>query len=156
MAGFGGATHVIVVKASIADTGYFNNDLSIATALTFLDSLGVRIVNMSLGGPDPTEPHLLDAIHKAAADGMLLVAASGNSPTSGPVSYPAADLQPADGGRGYGLSVGAVNVNDQRAYFSHWGSHLSLVAPGAYGGECSGRPDRRARRPALKRATALT
>ena len=137
MAGFGGATHVIVVKASIADTSYFN-DLSIATALTLLDSLGVRIVNMSLGGPDPSEPFLLDAIHKAAAHGVLLVAASGNTESGAPVSWPAADLQPADGGRGYGLSVGAVNVDGQRAYFSNWGEHLSLVAPGAYGGQCSG------------------
>jgi subtilisin family serine protease len=137
MAGFGGATHVIVVNASIAGTPWFD-DLSVATALTLLDSLGVRIVNMSLGGPDPTEPHLLDAIHKAAADGILLVAASGNSESGGPVSYPAADLQPTDGGRGYGLSVGAVNVDGQRAYFSNWGEHLSLVAPGAYGGQCSG------------------
>jgi subtilisin family serine protease len=137
MAGFGGATHVIVVKASIENTSVFD-DLSVATALTLLDSLGVRIVNMSLGGSVPTEPFLLDAIHKAAADGILLVAASGNSESGGPVSYPAADLQPADGGRGYGLSVGAVNVDGQRAYFSHWGEHLALVAPGAYGGQCSG------------------
>ena len=137
MAGFGGATHVIVVNASIAGTPWFD-DLSVATALTLLDSLGVRIVNMSLGGPDPTKPFLLDAIHRAAADGVLLVAAAGNSESGDYVSYPAADLQPADGGRGYGLSVGAVNADGQRAYFSNWGKHLSLVAPGAYGGQCTG------------------
>jgi thermitase len=137
MAGFAGATHVIVVNASIAGTPWFD-DLSVATALTLLDSLGVRIVNMSLGGSVPTEPHLLDAIHKAAADGVLLVAASGNSEGGADVSYPAADLQPADGGRGYGLSVGAVNADGHRAYFSNWGKHLSLVAPGAYGGQCTG------------------
>ena len=44
-----------------------------------LDSLGVRIVNMSFGGRSRTQPILLDAIHKAAADGMLLVAATGNA-----------------------------------------------------------------------------
>ena len=33
---------------------------------------------MSLGGPTPTQPILVDAIHKAAADGILLVAATGN------------------------------------------------------------------------------
>jgi subtilisin family serine protease len=137
MAGFGGATHVIVVNASISGTPYFD-DLSVATALTFLDSLGVRIVNLSLGGDVPTGPVVLDAIHKAAADGVLLVAASGNSESGDYVSYPAADLQPADGGRGYGLSVGAVNVEGKRAYFSNWGNHLSLVAPGAYGGQCTG------------------
>ncbi len=67
---------------------------------------------------------------------MLIVASSGND--YGSVGWPAADLQPANGGRSYGIAVGATTVDGHRAAFSDWGKHLSLVAPGDYGGLCSG------------------
>ena len=133
MAGFGGATHVVVVHAGNQSVFY---DTSIAIALAKLDALGVRIVNMSVGGRSPSEPILVDAIHKASADGMLLVASAGNE--HGDVSWPAADLQPGGGGRSYGLAVGATDMNGRLADFSNAGKHLSLVAPGTYGASCSG------------------
>jgi hypothetical protein len=130
-AGVGGETHVIAIRAGANATF---DDTSIAVALMKLDSLGVRIVNMSLGGRYPSEPILIDAIHKAAADGLLLVASSGNEALmdDGHVGWPAADLQPSDGGRSYGLAVGATTVDGVRASFSNWGKHLSLTAPGTY------------------------
>jgi subtilisin family serine protease len=130
MAGFGGATHLIVVHA------WSLNDVAVAAALMKLDSLGVRIVNMSFGGAAAETPIMLDAIHRAAADGMLLVAAAGNS--AQPVSHPAADLQPPGGARSYGLAVGASDVHGNTAFFSNTGANLSLLAPGAYVGNCSG------------------
>ncbi len=133
MAGFGGTTHVIAVHAG--NEGFFL-DAPVAIALTKLVSLGARIVNMSIGGRTPSAPILVDAIHQAEANGVLLIAAAGND--NGNVGWPAADLQTSDGGRSYGLAVGATNVNGSRAAFSDWGRHLSLVAPGDYGGLCSG------------------
>ena len=106
MAGFGGATHVISFRVD------YLTDPAIAVALTKLVSLGVRIINMSIGGNTPDTPILVDALHKAAAAGVLLVAASGNN--AGFVSYPAAELQPARGGRSYGLAVGASNLSGTR------------------------------------------
>ena len=132
MAGFGGAAHVIAVHAGYH--GYFH-DTSVARALMKLDALGVRIVNMSLGGTSPSQPILIDAIHKAAADGILLIAASGNAHAE--VSWPAAALQPSGGGRSFGLAVGASDFGGGLASFSNAGKHLSLVAPGAYGDTCS-------------------
>lgn len=134
MAGFGGASHVVVFRAG---EGPGFTDKSMAIALMKLDSLGVRIVNMSIGGQVPNEPILTDAIHEAAADGVLIIASAGND-FSTHVSWPAADLQPAGGGRGFGLAVGATSVDGNRAAFSNSGSHLSLVAPGDYGGVCTG------------------
>lgn len=124
MAGFGGASHVIAVHAG--NQGLFH-DASVAVALTKLVSLGARIVNMSVGGREPSAPILVDAIHQAAPAGVLIIAAAGND--NGYVDWPAADLQPSGGGRSYGLSVGATNVDGQRASFSNWGKHLSVVAP---------------------------
>jgi subtilisin family serine protease len=133
MAGFGGATHVVAVHAGTQ--GYFF-DTQVAIALTKLVSLGARIVNLSLGGKLPSEPILVDAIHLAAANGVLLIASAGND--GGTVGWPAADLQPSGGGRSYGLAVGASDATGRRAGFSSWGKHLSVVAPGDYGGACSG------------------
>ncbi|MGZ8696065.1 MAG: S8 family serine peptidase, partial [Gaiellaceae bacterium] len=92
-------------------------------------------------GYPPNSPILVDAIHKAAADGMLLIAATGNNNLLGRpayVAYPAAALQPAGGARSYGLAVGASGLDGQPASFSNWGRHLSLLAPGNYAGTCSG------------------
>ena len=110
---------------------------------------------MSLGGQVPSDPILVDAIHKAAANNILLVASAGND--DGYVGWPAADLQPSGGGRSYGLAVGAIDVDGRRASFSNWGKHLSLVAPGTYRSSappaCSWRFRRRAGSGALGFAT---
>ena len=95
-------------------------------------------MNLSLGGWYPSSPFLVDAIHKAASDGMLIVAAAGND-GGGNVSWPAADLQRADGGRSYGLAVGASEPGRQpRRRSRTLAAHLSLVAPGNFAGDCSG------------------
>jgi subtilisin family serine protease len=133
MAGFGGAAHVVGVHAGAR--GSFS-DSDVAFGLAKLDELGVRIVNLSLGASYPSSPILVDAIHKAASDGMLIVAAAGNDGSE--VTWPAADLQRADGGRSYGLAVGATNQDGSLASFSNSGTHLSLVAPGNFAGDCSG------------------
>ena len=82
MAGFGGATHVISFRVD------YLNDTAIAVALMKLVSLGVRIINLSIGGRTPDTPILVDAVHKAAAAGVLLVAAAGDGAEF--VAYPAA------------------------------------------------------------------
>ncbi|MDX6486139.1 MAG: hypothetical protein QOF43_1292, partial [Gaiellaceae bacterium] len=130
MAGFGGATHVIAIRAPSL------TPIAVAVALMKLDKLGVRIVNMSFGSAAPEPPIVLDAIHKAAADGLLLIAAAGNS--GAPVAHPAADLQSQGGQESDGLAVGASDVDGKLAFFSNAGDHLSLVAPGSYLGQCSG------------------
>jgi serine protease len=130
MAGFGGATHLVVIR------DWTLTDVSVAAALMKLDALGVRIVNMSFGGIVQSSPVLIRAIHKAAADGMLLIAATGNN--EGTVWHPAADLQPASGKESYGLAVGASDANGDLAFFSNRGDNLSLVAPGVLDNGCSG------------------
>jgi hypothetical protein len=131
MAGFGGAAHVITFRDDdLADT-------SIALALMKLTSLGCRIVNMSLGGPDPVSGILRDAIDKASAAGVLIVAAAGNE-SADSVSYPAADLQPRDGAPSLGLAVGSSDFTGKTSSFSNTGSNLSLLAPGDYDDGCSG------------------
>jgi subtilisin family serine protease len=130
MAGFGGAAHVIAVRVPTMTPA------AVAAALLKLDALGARIVNMSFGSPAPESPVVLAAIRKVQADGLLLVAATGNSNDA--VAHPAADLQQPGGIASAGIAVGASDVDGKLAFFSNSGANLSLLAPGAYRGTCSG------------------
>jgi serine protease len=78
------------------------------------------IINMSLGGSDPSllEEELIDEVRAA---GVLLVAAAGNGASSVP-SYPAA----YDGV----IAVSAVGPDKARAPYSSFGSFVDVTAPG--------------------------
>jgi hypothetical protein len=80
----------------------------------------VDIINMSIGTSSDS-PLLHDAIRKAAAQGMLIVAASGNQ--FAPVmAYPAAYPEV--------FSVGSVNESGQVSAFSNFSEATSIYAPG--------------------------
>lgn len=86
----------------------------------------VRVLSASWGGTGFSQA-LLDEINAAGAEGMLLVAAAGNSAMSNdllptyPASYTAPNL----------VSVAATTNTDGRAWFSNYGaSSVHLGAPG--------------------------
>lgn len=92
----------------------------VASGIRFAADNGVRVINLSLGGPDSQT--LKDAVDYAIVEkGVIVVAASGNENTS-TVSYPAA--YPGV------ISVGAVGYDNVRAPYSNYGTGLTLVAPG--------------------------
>jgi hypothetical protein len=129
LAGFCGSCRLIVFR----DTQL--TQVSASTAVRQLTDRGVRVMNLSFGGPGISSL-FADALQYAISRGVLIVASTGND--GGPnVSYPAAYLQPANGALGYGLAVGASDINNNRASFSTWGSRLSLVAPGTYDSSCN-------------------
>lgn len=84
---------------------------------------GRWVVNFSLGGPDAATPER-EAFSRAIADGVIVVAASGNSSagTPAPVAYPAA--YPGV------ISVGAVNDLSEHWPTANQGPELEFVAPG--------------------------
>jgi serine protease len=80
----------------------------------------VKVINLSLGGPDESRV-LREAIDRAVAAGITVVAAAGNENESHlefPASHPSV------------IGVGAVDERKQRARYSNYGSTLDLVAPG--------------------------
>jgi len=87
-----------------------------------------HIINLSLGGPGKCEV-IEEAVQKAANQGVIMVAASGNNNNSGELLYPAEFPET--------IAVGAVNYNYQdapeRAYYSTYGPLLDVVAPGGDG-----------------------
>lgn len=79
----------------------------------------MKVVNMSLGCDCPSQA-MHDAVNRAYASGMVLVAAAGNS--GGPVIYPAAYPEV--------IAVGASDSTNTVPYWSSRGPELDVVAPG--------------------------
>jgi subtilisin family serine protease len=90
---------------------------------------GAHVLCNSWGGPD-TSPELAEAVARAERKGVLFVAAAGNTGGNGsnndarpnyPASLPQANV----------ISVAAIDVNDQRGSFSHYGKQsVDIAAPG--------------------------
>jgi serine protease len=83
----------------------------------------VKVINMSLGA-DSFSQSVKTAAEKAAAAGLLLVAAAGNSGKA-VIDFPAS-LSTV-------VAVGALDARKERAFYSSWGPELEFVAPG---GDC--------------------
>jgi subtilisin len=80
---------------------------------------GIQVANMSLGsGQDSETMH--NAVRYAAATGLIIAAAAGNS--GGAVGYPGSYLEV--------ISVSASNINDEIAPFSSRGPEVDFIAPG--------------------------
>jgi len=98
----------------------------LARGIVWAQEHGADVINLSLGtnlppGCTDCTGMVDDAIEAAVADGVVIVAASGNDDIS-VVSYPA--------GHPDVIAVGATDFNNLRAPYSNRGSALDLVAPG--------------------------
>jgi subtilisin family serine protease len=89
------------------------------------DGANIRVLSNSWGGAQFSQA-LLDQIERAAANGMLFVAAAGNTSSSSdsfptyPASYQASNV----------ITVAASDNVDRLASFSDYGSTVHLAAPG--------------------------
>jgi len=86
-----------------------------------LPSQKADIINMSLGSPGSDDQVLRDAIIDAYNKGVLIIAASGNDGTDIPY-YPAAYDNV--------ISVAAVDIGADVAYYSSYGNTIDIAAPG--------------------------
>ena len=107
----------------------YNNDPKFADAIGngiyYAVRHGVRVINMSLGSPEPTR-FLRTAVGYAISHGVVVVASAGNSGTAGggftPYGYPASYTGV--------ISVAALNQSGTRASFSDRNASVVLAAPG--------------------------
>lgn len=95
--------------------------VTIARALGWLTSRGVRVINMSLVGP--SNPLLERAIAAARGRGVLIVAAVGNDGPAAPPPYPAS----------YPGVIAVTGVDNRSRALPEAGKplHLDFAAPGA-------------------------
>jgi len=101
---------------------FFDVAEGIDFATNYSDSQGrkVKVINLSLGGPDASQTAKA-AVDRAFAAGIVVVAAAGNDGTVG-VNYPGAFPNV--------MAVGATDFRKQRAFYSSYGPEVSVVAPG--------------------------
>ncbi len=92
----------------------------LAKGIIYAADNGARVINMSLGGSNPSSA-LKSAVDYAHSRNVVLVAAAGNS--NGPVAYPAAYPNV--------IAVAAVDNSDNKASYSCYGPEISVAAPGS-------------------------
>jgi serine protease len=104
------------------DSGAFTSD--IIAAIDWSIEQRVHVINLSLGGPGRSVAEEL-AVNRAAAAGIVVIAASGNDSSPGlpaPIIYPAAFESV--------VAVGATDEADVIGGFSNQGPEQELSAPG--------------------------
>lgn len=95
----------------------------IANGIIWATDNGAKVINLSLGGPWSSTT-LENAVNYAWNKGVIVVAAAGNSNNSF-YTYPAAYTN--------AIAVAATDNQDNRAYFSSYGSKwVDVAAPGVY------------------------
>ncbi|MDX1253423.1 MAG: S8 family serine peptidase [Gammaproteobacteria bacterium] len=108
-----GGTSYDITQAVLYAAGLVNDSGAIP-------SQPADVINLSLGGGGFSQTEQ-DAYTRARAQGVIIVAAAGNEASNTP-SYPAA----YDGV----VSVSAVDINKNLAYYSNFGSTIDIAAPG--------------------------
>jgi hypothetical protein len=117
VAGLGRSLHIMPLRILDRSGGGSVSDL--VDAINYARKYGAKIINLSLVMSTPSQA-LQTAVRQATGDGLILVAASGNSNRR--VSWPAAFPET--------VAVGATDRDDVRATFSNYGPELDLAAPG--------------------------
>lgn len=94
--------------------------LSLIKGVDWAAANNARVVNMSFAGPK--DPLLLEAIERAAARGIIMVAAAGNGGPNAASAYPAAYDRV--------IAVTASDSDDQLYDKANRGSYIAIAAPG--------------------------
>jgi len=114
-------TKILPVRVLDANGSGYMSDT--AEGIIWAADHGADVINMSLGSTSKVTA-VSNAIAYARSKGVVVVAAAGNSRTSGsPTSYPAAD-------EGV-IGVAATDSADAVAYYSNAGSYVDVAAPGS-------------------------
>jgi serine protease len=101
-------------------------DSAVAQAIRYAVDSGAQIINLSIGGPQPSAIEQ-EALAYAARQGAFVAIAAGNEFEDGnPTSYPAAFAPMLEGV----VAVGAVGRSNRRAFYSNSGPYVEVAAPG--------------------------
>ncbi|NEA32536.1 S8 family serine peptidase [Streptomyces sp. SID13031] len=118
VAGVGWNAKAMPVK--VAGANGLANDLDIVEGLDWAVAHGAKVINMPFGNPGDNVV-LHDAIKRAVAKGVVVVAAAGND-GSAVLQYPAAYPEV--------IAVGATSAGGVLTDFSSYGEWVDIAAPG--------------------------
>jgi len=117
VAGMAPAVEILPIKVLAASGA--GSSATVAAGIDYAVDHGAQVVHLSLGGPYSDAVAL--AVSRAVASGALVVAAAGNTGTTG-VAWPAGLPQV--------IGVGAVGPGGALAPYSSFGEGLTVLAPG--------------------------
>lgn len=120
VAGTAGIAPVKIMPLRVLEAGS-GDDYTIAQAIYYAADKGAKVINMSLGGYGES-PLLTNACNYAFSKGVVVVAAAGNNGAD-TENYTPASIPGV-------ITVAATDSNNETAYFSNFGSHVELAAPG--------------------------
>ena len=110
-----------VIPVKVLDS-HGNGDLAtVAEGIRWAADNGADIIAMSLGAPSPLQ-NIRKAIQYAESKGIPTFVAAGNMGKSKELLYPANYPET--------ISVGSIDENFDRSYFSNTGENLDFMAPG--------------------------
>ena len=118
--GIAGMAQVKLMAVKVMNDSGEGTDTYVASGIRWAVENGADVITMSLG-VDGMSSALSSAVNYASNNGVVMVAASGNSGSS-VVSYPAAYPKV--------IAVGAVDNSARKASFSNYGDGLDVMAPG--------------------------
>jgi len=95
---------------------------TVAAAIKYAADRGADVINLSLGSSETSEL-MQEAIIDARARGITVVAAVGNDGSEIHPQFPSS-LDEV-------LAVAAIELSGQKAFFSNFGGHVDVCAPGA-------------------------
>ncbi len=109
-----------IMPIKMIDSEGWETDEAAANGIIYAVNNGADIISMSWGGL-PSYPLTEDALNYAASNGVILIAAAGNSDSN-------ADFYPA--GFDNVISVAATDNEDKKFRHSNWGDWIDIAAPG--------------------------
>ncbi len=126
VAGMDWQARIMPVRVLDANGSGYSTD--IVDGIQWAHDHGAKVFNLSLGGPNYSQA-MQNAITAAHDAGRLVVAAIGNCrtansvcPVANPTNYPAAYANV--------MAVAATGPTDVYAFYSQYGSHCDIAAPG--------------------------
>ncbi|NCG18788.1 MAG: S8 family serine peptidase [Rhodobacterales bacterium] len=117
----GVAPKASILPIRVLDANGSGNNTWVANGIVWAVDHGANVINLSLGGPMPSEV-IADACQYAYEQGVTVVAATGNDGFTDFVGFPAAYEPP--------IAVGSVASDKSVAFYSNQGREIDLVAPG--------------------------
>lgn len=118
IAGVDWGTKILPIQA--LDDESYGDTVSVANAINYATSQGADVISLSLGSTG-NDQLVLQAVRRAVAAGIIVVAAAGNDGCDCmlyPANYPEV------------IAVGASTSTGQPASFSSFGTNLDILAPG--------------------------
>ena len=116
----GVAPNALILPLRVLNAQGIGTYSDVATAIIYATDHGAQVINLSLGGVNPSSL-LEQAVDYAVGKGVTVIAAAGNT-GSDQVLYPAT-YEPV-------ISVGSVDENLEVSSFSSRGANVDLFAPG--------------------------